>query len=328
MVADSDSILAVSSVLQAMTELSSPNETVRNAAIEQLIATGQPIIEPLITALSTDDTRTHEAIVSVLVGIGKPANMSLHKALQHEDRRVFEGATQALKRTKDAEIVAALRQQLREELGKLSKYRCQRFRNKLLQGAQTLVTTLPDWLFWILWGVFVRPIGAGSAVERAQAIKGLAYADDVSMIGTIAACLFDEDGAVCAEAANALKRLLPQVKASDKRHIQPEEMNALLKALDGHDDALRVAILKALEQIGDAKAIPHVERIIAGPVTPPVRRAAEECLPYLRLRAEQEQQAQTLLRASTAVEVAMPETLLRPAQGAVSSDTSQLLRPL
>src|SRR5262249_22079062 len=146
--------------------------------------------------------------------------------------------------------------------------------------------------------VFGKSAAYGAGYRRCNAIMALAYAGDVSMIGAIAVCLFDADRFVRVEAANALRKLLPQVKASDKQHIQPDEMNALLKALESKDGALRVAILKALEQIGDERAFPYVQHICLRYSPYQVRHAAEECLPYLRLRAAQAHQAQTLLRAS------------------------------
>lgn len=317
-------------------DLSSPDEARRNAATERLIAIGLPATQPLIAALSTPGVLECQAIVRTLVGIGEPAIKPLQAAMQSENRLIAQGAKQALAQI---EMVMQMRRQLRDQIAEIARRKRKwRVRVALQFGIVLPITAclywmrinkdVPYWMGWIILGIIVEAFTSIGGNLRSNAIAALAYASDVSMVGAIATCLFDRDKWVRLDAAKALKNLLPSVKASDKRHIQPEEMNALLKALDGRDDALRVAILKALAQIGDAKAIPHVERIIAGPVTPPVRRVAEECLPYLRLRAEQEQQAQTLLRASTAVEVAMPETLLRPAQGAVSSDTSQLLRPL
>ncbi len=61
---------------------------------------------------------------------------------------------------------------------------------------------------------------------------------------------------------------------------------------------------------------------------PQVRQAARDCLPLLRQRVEEAQQAQTLLRASQAVFVTTPDALLRPAVAAeVDVAVEQLLRP-
>ena len=94
-------------------------------------------------------------------------------------------------------------------------------------------------------------------------------------------------------------------------------------------DALRIAALKALEQVGDSTAIPIVERLAQiKPLTPgqaKVQQAAIECLPMLRANCGEVEAARTLLRASQA-DTARPDTLLRPATGAGQTDRNELLR--
>jgi hypothetical protein len=81
--------------------------------------------------------------------------------------------------------------------------------------------------------------------------------------------------------------------------------------------------LKALEQVGDPDAIPFVERIIQSKIYR-VRQAAQECLPYLQARCEEQAKRETLLRASEST--GGKEELLRvPAQNS-DSESEQLLR--
>ena len=84
-----------------------------------------------------------------------------------------------------------------------------------------------------------------------------------------------------------------------------------------------VAVLKALEQIGDAAALPYVEFLAFSARQPDIRTAAQECLPFLRERAEQT--GQTLLRAAG---TEAPEFLLRSTGDLSDPLPSHLLRPV
>lgn len=100
---------------------------------------------------------------------------------------------------------------------------------------------------------------------------------------------------------------------------------------------LALATLNALEQVGDAEAIPAVEKLtqekvrvglfIFTNIDEQVRAAAQECLPYLYINADQARQTQTLLRpAMNTAETS--ESLLRPAmENPQPTDPEQLLRP-
>jgi len=88
-----------------------------------------------------------------------------------------------------------------------------------------------------------------------------------------------------------------------------------------------LAILKALEQIGDSTAIPTVERLAKmKPVDEDQRllqAGAEICLSRLRERSQEVEQQSSLLRASSAIPT---NTLLRAANGTTTTDPMQLLR--
>ncbi len=137
---------------------------------------------------------------------------------------------------------------------------------------------------------------------------------------------------------HALIRLLPQMKASDVNLLSPKQYESLYSTLKsgGGDSAplaylteFRLAILKALEQVGDERAIPAVQRVANTPAFLPtakrLREAAERCLPLLQSNHQTIEATKTLLRASSA-EQASPETLLRAAEFMPDAAPGELLR--
>lgn len=166
---------------------------------------------------------------------------------------------------------------------------------------------------------------------RRSILSALQQTNDIKQIGLFALCINENDAGVRSIAKNALTRLLPKTQASDSQHLTSDEMQALIDAIRRQKDypTFMLALLKGLEQIGDERALPNVEALTRDPyIFPAVRQAAWDCLPYLQIRAEQAEQAQTLLRASSGSEIS-PGTLLRPAQGVSTSsnDAQELLRP-
>ncbi|HZT41720.1 MAG TPA: HEAT repeat domain-containing protein [Chthonomonadaceae bacterium] len=126
-------------------------------------------------------------------------------------------------------------------------------------------------------------------------------------------------------AGQLLKELLPSLRADDAPYFLPGHHMALLKLLGNKDSTLVLVVLKALEQIGDERALVPVERLAAKTKYPAVQQAAQECLPYLQTRAQEKERALTLLRPSDAGPI--PETLLRPTSSATDNMQEQLLRP-
>jgi hypothetical protein len=135
----------------------------------------------------------------------------------------------------------------------------------------------------------------------------------------------------------ALTELLPRMKASDAATWTAEQRGILLWSLkDGTGGTTspalyqnyRLAILKALEKIGDAAAIPVVEHLANGKVRTAhqkaLQAAAMECLPLLRANSSDVDATKTLLRAS-APENSAPETLLRPVESTPDANAKQLL---
>ena len=130
-----------------------------------------------------------------------------------------------------------------------------------------------------------------------------------------------------------LIKMLPRLQASDTNLITLRQRKLLYAILSKNEripwynrywkPELKIAILRALEQIGDAKAVPVVEKVARTTRNAEVRQAAEECLLFLQQRAEQTRLEQTLLRASTP---ATSDMLLRPTVSTVTTEPQQLLR--
>jgi len=163
-------------------------------------------------------------------------------------------------------------------------------------------------------------------------MNNLANISDLRIAGPLIEIAALEEGVANKMAVQLLTRLLPRFRASDAKLLTDGQHAALLRTLNranGNPDYF-VAVLKALEQIGDARALPVVESLAAGrraTVAPRrVQASAQDCLPYLRIRCDQQRASQTLLRASDAAGM-QPDTLLRPAQGVGKAEAIELLRP-
>jgi hypothetical protein len=163
--------------------------------------------------------------------------------------------------------------------------------------------------------------------------RRLTKIEDVRSVGRLAEMLEWPDPTIRHGAITALTRLLRQVKATDNVLQTPRQRNNLYRMLNmanarQHSDLL-VAILQALQQIGDANAVPNVKNLAdAQPVSPSQRRvcdAARDCLPFLETRAKLTLSSQTLLRASSATTTGT-DLLVRPASGVNIDDQEQLLR--
>ena len=128
------------------------------------------------------------------------------------------------------------------------------------------------------------------------------------------------------------------MKASDAYLLMPVDHRmihfwlnnaSLLRDNNPKFESLYIAALKALEQVGDASAVPVVEKLTQmKPRTPgqeKIKQAAIECLPMLRTKSKEVETARTLLRASHGQD-ARPYTLLRPANGEGQVDSTGLLR--
>ncbi len=146
-------------------------------------------------------------------------------------------------------------------------------------------------------------------------------------------------GAQSKQRHKALTPLLYKLKASDACLLTPSQYRALHRALEveyqtlhGTQEGLdlKLAMLKALEQVGNESFISIVERLANRKSLTKRQRmiqaAAQECLPYLKLNAGSVTAQRTLLRAST-MNDSSTASLLRPAGYAPDAPVDQLLRP-
>ena len=127
----------------------------------------------------------------------------------------------------------------------------------------------------------------------------------------------------------AMKRMLPQVRCEHRALLTNEQMQTLLVLMKRFqaDVTLTVGILRALGQIGSEQEAGAVKALTRS-WNVGVRQAAQDALDTIRLRAHEQQQSQTLLRASTVSNAVGQEHLLRPATTAnADAAPEQLLRP-
>jgi hypothetical protein len=168
--------------------------------------------------------------------------------------------------------------------------------------------------------------------KQTEATQELAHLDDVRGIGLLAEALEWPDTATRKTAIEALTRLLPRLRTDDAGLLNTRQRACLYRMLllqnaRRYGDLL-VAILQALEQVGEETALPYVQRMATSRPTKTVQKrvqeAAVQCLPLLEAQIAQVRSSQTLLRAA-APELAGATALLRPAESALT-DPQQLLR--
>jgi hypothetical protein len=195
-------------------------------------------------------------------------------------------------------------------------------------GAATIIllsalTSMPWWMFFVIGGG-----GMVKAVsEGAEAAGLLADTDDPRAVVPLAVAARDGDRWTRQAAMHGLMNLLPRLRASDAAAITPDGMRALLGLLRSRESETVIAVLGALRQVGDARALPVVRELarqsgdwiwLDNAYYPnAVAAAAQECLPYLEERVA----SGNLLRPMEG-----EQSLLRPA-GAAHSPEEALLRP-
>ncbi len=189
-------------------------------------------------------------------------------------------------------------------------------------------------MIFSMMGAFTGILAGAAAASnfQKQGILQLAQLEDVRTVGVLIEALDWNDASLASEAQTALSRLLPRLKESDAALFTPARRKILLKQLAGvhHAPEFSLAVLKGLEQIGGEEALPIVTQIAEGTADggkfPEVCEAAVLCLPFLRHRAERNENSRRLLRASSENDHA--KTLLRPAAEVSETDkAAHLLRP-
>jgi hypothetical protein len=150
--------------------------------------------------------------------------------------------------------------------------------------------------------------------------------EDVSIVGPLAEALEYRSKRVREAATAALIRLLPRLQTTDSDLLNSEQRDSLHRALMGNSPELVLAVLGALDQVGDSRAIPNVEVLAAGLGVAAgdrrIRDMAQQTLLVLRQRVELQRAPQTLLRAATSE----GGDLLRTATGGGDPEATVLLR--
>jgi hypothetical protein len=165
---------------------------------------------------------------------------------------------------------------------------------------------------------------------RAMAVMALGQLPESSAVATLAAAVYDFDtlpgpAGVQKAAAQALPPVLATLTTKDYDLLPAGTIPALCRLLKHRDERLVLNVLKALAKVGDGSTLAAVEKLTIKGRTEPVRNAAQELVPLLRQRHEQENAPTSLLRASQ-----LPEeesaTLLRPPASSSETNPDQLLR--
>jgi len=174
------------------------------------------------------------------------------------------------------------------------------------------------------------------AVSEMQkgAARAAARFQDPRCAGPLAEALDFGDKGLRAEAERALIGLLPRLRASDADLLSPAQRKSLHRALGRPNQELALAVLSALEQVGDESSLEAVRQLAEaapgsrgrGWPSSRVVEAARECLPALEERVDRLRAGATLLRATAAPDDPA-SSLLRPAAGSGAPVTDQLLRP-
>jgi hypothetical protein len=257
-------------------------------------------------------------------------------------RRRFVLALRAMtsrkqKQEKDAEAIQQWIRTLEADVAAYRKWKRRKLRRHIficaivanvLFGSRLPILRVVNDYWWLLF----FGIGGGAAFEvadskRSREMAGhLATARDPRAVSVLAVAARDGDMDTKRAALRGLRSILPQLKASDSEYVTDDGMNALLALLSRNPETgVQLAVLRALEQVGDNRAMSIVGMLADTGDTQDVREAASSCLKFLRARTEQYRLRQTLLRP-TEHPVAADQTLLRPA-GSAETPADQLLRP-
>ncbi len=283
-----------------------------------------------------------KAALEAMICIGRPAIGELTRLLHTAEPNLREYAADALRKMDAPEAIDALSDSLQQELVSHRQARRKWNRNRAMGSIGVALAVFflspiysgyPRYEFfyapvcglvvWLLLGFKDR--GAGL---RHTAIAALTENGDKRHIGILTNCLNDPNHVVRQSVSDALTQLLPQVRITDKAAISHTERMALLRTVDGDNPDLAVAVLAAMRHIGNEQILRQVAYVIDSPVHHnAVREAAHECLPHVKLRAREAQEAQVLLRCASKQKEG--ETcLLRPLREQPALDhEEQLLLP-
>jgi hypothetical protein len=209
----------------------------------------------------------------------------------------------------------------------------------------TLLTIMACAMSWPILGMVAEFRSRRGIRSTAETV---ARDGNVQTIGALLDVLSLDDPPSRVVAVRALNRLLPTLKASDGVVLTGAQRQRLTYYLsrgvenplykntaevfhpaDGQAVDLRVAILKAFEQIGDSRSLSYVEKLAAGSGRTAgqrrVKQAAMDCLPFAQQLAAKDRESHSLLRPS-GDGIDTDQMLLRPASNAQASAEDLLLR--
>jgi hypothetical protein len=188
----------------------------------------------------------------------------------------------------------------------------------------------------VAWGIMTngnaptRKEAAENALKYNKAVHLLTHSTDVEAVGPLIEVLWLPD--ITAYIPLALRRLLPQLQSHDAALLNAKQRNSLLHILtlpDTYDMELQRATVRAMGNIGDAKALPILEQLAGGALgaanSPELREDARTALFMLQERINPGYAGRNLLRASEAP-IHSPDELLRPATGSSETPPKELLR--
>jgi hypothetical protein len=200
------------------------------------------------------------------------------------------------------------------------------------------IETLPLWAVLSSWLLFLAMLSGVVMVysrdmhTSLKLLQNISTHRDVRVVGPLLSLWGVSSPRTRGAIEEALIELLPQMRASDAALLNDEQraqLYAILRDTNRRRVPLQLAILETLGRIGDAHAVPVVERLSETPLRQQraLREAAQRCLPQLRERVLQLQQSSTLLRPS-ANRAKEKEVLLRTSDSTLPTPADQLVRPV
>lgn len=172
----------------------------------------------------------------------------------------------------------------------------------------------------------------GVRIEAAIALQRMRAPESV---GPLAKAVMDTNPNVYRAAAYALGETLPALTEEHYGQLGADAVPNMCRILGikglisdaAYEEPFYLALLDALEKVGDGRAVRYVERVRQNGWTAELRSAAERVLPTLLARREKEDDFGMLLRGST-LPLEPAESLLRPASAHAENAPEQLLRPV
>jgi hypothetical protein len=161
---------------------------------------------------------------------------------------------------------------------------------------------------------------------RLEAIEALRKRGEVTALPYLLGALKSRDAKIVNAAYQVVLELLPKLTAEHYGYLRSDVGQNLCLLFGARYDLPYLTILDAIEKVGDSRAIPKIQWVLANEPKEEIKRRCQEVLLVLNERKEQEKQSKDLLRASQ--EPISKETLLRPASTQAEGETDTLLRPI